>query len=117
MVNLRSTFRLIYSKIPLKKHVFLLVKKFWKPKDEIYKHLHFTSAFKVDISKKTSFKIHNGTYIENEIFWNGLFGKWEKQSMSLWVSLSKSSNTILDIGANNGIYALVAKSINWFGPL
>jgi FkbM family methyltransferase len=49
--------------------------------------------------------------IENEIFWNGLTGGWEKVSLALWIELCKSSDTIFDIGANTGVYSLIAKSV------
>ena len=39
-------------------------------------------------------------------------GGWEKKSMKLWVQLCKESKVILDIGANNGVYALTGWSIN-----
>ena len=49
--------------------------------------------------------------IENEIFWNGLTGGWEKASLALWIELCSSSDTIFDIGANTGIYSLIAKAV------
>ncbi|MES2799092.1 MAG: FkbM family methyltransferase [Bacteroidota bacterium] len=52
------------------------------------------------------------TTIENELFWNGLENGWEKVSMDIWKQLSVEANCILDIGANTGIYSLVAASIN-----
>ncbi|HLF45337.1 MAG TPA: FkbM family methyltransferase [Chitinophagaceae bacterium] len=50
--------------------------------------------------------------IENDIFWKGLTGGWEKISMQLWIQLSRKANIILDIGANTGLYALTAKLLN-----
>ena len=55
---------------------------------------------------------HPGQIEENEIFWNGLSKGWERKSLQLWQLLSKDSNTILDIGANTGIYGLVAQALN-----
>ena len=55
---------------------------------------------------------HYGNQIENEIFWRGLLGGWEKVSIGLWLKLCKNSNVIIDIGANTGVYALTAKTIN-----
>ena len=34
------------------------------------------------------------------------------EKISLWMQLAKNSNVIFDIGANTGLYGLVAKSIN-----
>ena len=55
--------------------------------------------------------IHFGTEIENDIFWKGLTGGWEKISMKLWMQLCRKAKVILDIGANTGIYALTAKAV------
>ena len=51
---------------------------------------------------------HFGLELENELFWAGLEGGWEKTSMSLWIKLVKASVVVLDIGANTGLNALVA---------
>ena len=59
-----------------------------------------------------SFEIYNSSIIENEIFWNGFGKTWEKESLKLWVNLSRISSIILDIGANNGIYAIASAAIN-----
>jgi len=53
-----------------------------------------------------------GDYSTHSIFWEGLDGGWDAQSIKLWSELSKYSNVIFDIGANIGLYALVAKTAN-----
>jgi FkbM family methyltransferase len=55
---------------------------------------------------------HYGTEIENDFFWKGLTGGWEKISMKCWMQLCRNANVIFDIGANTGVYSLVAKAIN-----
>ena len=59
------------------------------------------------------FKIYNPgiTTIENEIFWNGLEG-WESNTFKLWKELSLRSRFIVDIGANTGIFSLIAAASN-----
>lgn len=42
----------------------------------------------------------------------GLYGKWEKESLKIWAQLAKRSHTIVDIGANTGVYSLLAKNNN-----
>jgi FkbM family methyltransferase len=70
-------------------------------------------VFKVKVDDHTGFEInHHGYQIENEIFWKGLSGGWEKTSMAIWIALCKKSAVIFDIGANTGIYSLVAKTIH-----
>lgn len=67
----------------------------------------------MNINENESFKIrHYGFQVENELFWNGIYGGWEKYSLQLWSELCKGAGTIFDIGANTGVYALLAKTIN-----
>lgn len=78
----------------------------------IAKHMWFIGEFKVSIGKNIYFKmIHYGAQIENEFFWYG-FNKYESYSMKLWSELSKVSNTILDVGANTGLYSITSKALN-----
>lgn len=46
------------------------------------------------------------------IFWSGLTNGWEKESINLWIQLCKNATTIVDVGANTGIYSLIAKTLN-----
>jgi FkbM family methyltransferase len=108
-----SLLKKLYLNFPLKKELFLLIKNFWLPPESIYKHLYFKGKFKVNIDKsKEFFLYHNGLQIENEIFWNGIYNGWEKESMKLWIKLCETSNNIIDIGAHSGLYSLVAKAVN-----
>jgi FkbM family methyltransferase len=50
--------------------------------------------------------------IENETFWKGLFNTFENDTGWIWKQLCACSNTVFDIGANTGIYSMVAKTIN-----
>lgn len=102
----------IYKVIPFKKQIFQVLRLFHIP-HRIYQHLHFVGTINVKIDAQKKFKMHHYGYeIENELFWRGLFGGWEKISIKLWVELCKSSTVVLDIGANTGLYALVAKTLN-----
>ena len=110
---MKKIFKKIYSIFPFKKQIFTFLKIFWKPKESVYKHLYFRGVFKVPVGKSKSFKVnHFGLIIENEIFWNGLTGNWEKESLKLWIRLCERSDVVVDIGANTGIYSLVAKAVN-----
>jgi len=51
------------------------------------------------------------TPIEITVFWRGIFNGREGAEIKLWSELIKKADIVLDIGANNGIYALVA-SVN-----
>lgn len=109
---MKKFLKAVYSKIPYKKHLFLLLKVFSLPKS-IYQHLHFTGIFNIKNHQNSTFKMfHHGNSIENEVFWAGLYGNWEKDSLMLWSKLSETAGVIFDIGANTGIYSILAKSIN-----
>lgn len=109
---MKKLFKTIYNSIPLKREIFSLL-KFLNLPESIYKHLYFRGWFTVIIDKETKFKMfHLGVVEENQVFWKGLYNGWEKKSISLWKELVKNSNVIFDIGANTGLYGLVAKSIN-----
>jgi len=111
--EIKNFIKTIYKEIPFKKEVFSLLKKIGTPPESVYRHLYFNGLIKVNISNGQSFKImHYGHRLENEIFWKGLYGNWEKRSMQIWTALSKDAKVIFDIGANTGIYALVAKTVN-----
>src|SRR4030095_7251672 len=95
----------LYRVIPFKKQGFQFIKLFWIPPHSVYKHLHFTGVIKINADKTSSFKMqHYGTEIENDFFWKGLNGGWEKTSMHYWIQLSHKANVVLDIGANTGVY-------------
>lgn len=66
------------------------------------------------VNEESSFLMnHYGYRLENEIFWRGLYeGGGEEQPLRLWLKLCAEAATILDIGANIGIYSLVAKTVN-----
>lgn len=103
----------IYNVIPFKRNLFRIIKSVASLPPSIFKHLHFKGDIIVKVDKNHNFKIrHYGYQIENELFWQGLFGGWERDSMRLWVELCKRSNVIFDIGANTGVYTLVSKSVN-----
>lgn len=110
---MKKIFKIIYKNIPFKKEIYTVLRFFWTPKKSIYQHLHFNGPFNVKVDKTKSFKIqHFGYQIENEIFWGGLTNGWEKESIKLWINLCESSEYIIDIGANSGVYSLIAKAVN-----
>ena len=110
---MKKILKKVYGILPLKKQAFTLLKKFYTPSKNLYQHLHFVGNFKVKVNNEKSFKVkHYGYQVENEIFWNGLYKGWEKHSLMLWSRLCLESEVVFDIGANTGIYGLLAKTIN-----
>ncbi len=109
---MKKFFKILYSKIPCKKQFFVLIKKIGVPPHSVYQHLYFSGVIDVQIEEK-KFRIeHNGHTIENELFWTGINDCWEKNSLKIWADLAKSSRVIFDIGANTGVYSLIAKTVN-----
>jgi FkbM family methyltransferase len=92
----------------------------------ISRHLYFKGAFQISISDSIKLNLHSEGYIlENEMYWYGIEGGHEKESIKLWMSYIQSfkPNSIFDIGANTGIYGLIAQSlapdsiVTYFEPL
>ena len=110
---MKNIFKQLYKIIPFKPTIFKGLKSIYTPNENIYKHLHFKGRYNVKINPKASFKInHFGFKVENDIFWSGIFGNWEKDSLLLWSKLCAKSDVVFDIGANTGVYSLIAKSVN-----
>jgi FkbM family methyltransferase len=108
---MKQVLKNIYRNIPYKKNIFQALRGL-NPSRNLYQHLHFEDWIDVTVDEK-SFKIyHYGYQVENDIFWSGIRGNWEKQSLDLWIRLCKHSKTILDVGANTGVYSLVAGTVN-----
>jgi len=85
----------------------------WVPPHRIYQHLYFDDIIDVEIEPGVSIKLEcHGEFVENELFWRGFAGSWESKSLKLWTELAKSADYIVDIGANTGVYALIAKALN-----
>jgi len=96
-----------------RKKICLVIKKTNLPHNSFYKELKFEEKFKVKLSKNKSFYLMNyGGSTEIEIFWKGLFTTWENDAGWIWIQVCQFCDVILDIGANKGIYSLVAKTIN-----
>jgi len=74
--------------------------------------LAFEGPFTVQI-ETASFTMLNGygREIEAAIFWDG-GAAFESTTLRWWKELSKRSTYIFDIGANTGIYSMVAKALN-----
>jgi len=108
-----NTVEKAYHKIPFKKEIFSGLKKMNVVPENLQWYLRFKGEFDVAVSGSKGFKMNNpGYFIENNIFWNGIDNCWEKESLNVWQKIASNANTIFDIGANTGIYALLAKAVN-----
>lgn len=102
----------VYHRLPFKKELFSLIKLFYVPSEAVRQRLFFLGVFRVPCAEKEFLLRNYGYSFENTIFWTGLTGAYEGLSMSLWMKLCRDSETIVDIGANTGIFSLVARALN-----
>jgi FkbM family methyltransferase len=62
--------------------------------------------------KSPLMKWRNDSMMETQFYRYGLYGSWERHSLRVWAHLCPSAREILDIGANTGIYSLLARKNN-----
>lgn len=70
--------------------------------------------FEVELDDRTRrfvFEAHPGDSISKALFWYGLDG-YERQALRLVSRLASAASTFLDVGANSGIYTLLAAASN-----
>lgn len=77
-----------------------------------YQNLFFSGPFSFILEGKEVRMLHTSYQVENNLFWKGVDGDWEKTSLHIWIQAAKEARVILDIGANTGAYSLIAKSVN-----
>jgi FkbM family methyltransferase len=108
----RSLVRKLWKLVPFKLHILEPLRRSGILPERIYRHLHFQGVFKVRV-ENTSFSMNSyGHQIENEVFWSGIAGIWEPRSLQIWTRLCKTAAVIYDVGANTGIYAMVAQAVH-----
>ncbi len=107
---MKRALKSLYDALPFKQPLFRLLRVLPLP-ERFYRHLHFKGVIEVKVTDSERFRMkHHGYIIENELFWRGMKG-WEKVSLELWVRLCRRSLVIFDIGANTGVYALIAHAV------
>jgi len=109
---IKKVLKFLYKSVPGKQYIFTFLKSLVIPPHSIYRHLYFNGIISFRVNGK-KIKMHQKGYdVENTLFWEGVQGCWEKVSIDLWIKLCKDAGVILDVGANTGAYALIAKTIN-----
>lgn len=79
---------------------------------QLYQHLSFRGDFEVALPTGASFRMRSyGDQLENEWYWAGVRG-FEQECVLPWLSLARTAAVTLDIGANTGIYGLLACAAN-----
>ena len=111
--EVKTFLRRIWLHLPGKRSALRLLRSLVRLPERVWRHLYFSGPFDVHIDSNASFRMfHNGHVVENEIFWSGLFGAFEGQSLKAWCDLASQSYGIIDLGANSGVYSLVAEAVN-----
>lgn len=112
MSLITSALRTIYGFLPFKRSCCVLLRALWTPPERISRHLTFHGDFTVNVDETHAFRLrHFGYPVENGLFWRGIAGCWEPVSVGLWIRLCRNARVVLDIGANTGVYALIAASL------
>ncbi len=102
----------VYGMLPFKQPLFTWLRRHWKPNEYWAERLWFRGPFDVEVAPGRGFRMHShGQQLENLVFWHGLFGDWEPVSMRTWARACEGRGVVLDIGANTGLFALVAKTM------
>jgi FkbM family methyltransferase len=110
--RLRRGLKNLYKAIPAKQVLYRGLRRVWVPPESVSRYLSFRDVFTVKVGERSFRMNHYGFDIETSVFWRGLAGCWEGRSLTVWAKLCSRSHVIFDIGANTGIYALVAKTVN-----
>lgn len=93
---------------------FLLIKTIFKlNKDSRINRIPVNKQFKVYADDVYSFTFVNNGFdsIANSIYWSG-FKYYETETMPVFIRLIRNSKVFFDIGANTGLFSLVAESVN-----
>jgi FkbM family methyltransferase len=109
---MKELLRKFYRALPLKLPLFLWLRSRFTLNPALWTHLYFEGPFEVPLAGKVVKLENYNCSLETEIFWAGFEHGYEPLSQQIWIELCRRSNTILDVGANTGLYSLIAKSIN-----
>jgi FkbM family methyltransferase len=111
--GIRRFIKEVYAQVPLKRPLFELMRRTVRLPRRFTSHLGFRGPFTVRIDRSHQFRLeHWGYMLENDLFWNGFGNGYEGTSLQIWRRFSPHANVILDVGANTGVYALAARSVN-----
>jgi FkbM family methyltransferase len=103
-----------YALVPLKRPLCDALRRTVRLPGRLTSHLRFRGTFTVEIDPSHSFRLEHWGYmgVENDLFWNGFGNGYEGTSLQIWGRLARHAQVIVDVGANTGIYSLVARCLN-----
>lgn len=111
-LHLKDIARALYRYIPWKRNIFHLLRALYSPSAYLSQHLWFYGAFLVPMADTSFVMVNHNSKLETQLFWNGIDGYEEKESLRLWAGLCAEAEVVFDIGANTGLFSLIAQTRN-----
>ncbi|MCW2999729.1 MAG: noeI [Solirubrobacterales bacterium] len=75
-------------------------------------HLPYTGEFVTRCPDGGEFRMDSrGDLIESLVYWDGVFAH-DAECIAAWIELARSSRVVLDVGANTGLYSLIAGGVS-----
>jgi FkbM family methyltransferase len=96
----------------LRNSLYYLIKFLKIPNGKFRNDLKFYGKFKLNFNEVTFYMNSSGGGQENTIFWRGLKGSDEPETIAVIYKLRSLIDTFIDVGANTGIYSLFVKAIH-----
>lgn len=98
----------------LRPPIFFLFKRFFHPDDPVGQRWQFYGFFRIrPIGGRPVWLYNNSFKIETGLFWAGADRfEWEQTTRAIWSTLCPAADVVLDIGANTGVFAMLAQSYN-----
>lgn len=110
---LKSAIKAAWHAAPFQVPLVKALRRLGPVPERLYRHMHFQGEFDVDVAPGARFRIRSyATWVENDLFWAGYAGNWERTSLDIWRRLCPGAETVLDVGANTGVYSLAAAALN-----
>lgn len=79
--------------------------------ERIYRHVPYRGVVEVQVPGGGFFRLAaTGKAIENGLYWEGVYAH-EPASMAAWMQRAARAQSVLDIGANSGVFALAAAAV------
>ena len=101
----------IVSAVPFKP-AWCPVVRALRPPRQIWGRLPYQGDFSLRVDTRTLLRLHSpGIPTLNTLFWRGL-DSYEPETTRLWLYLSRGATSILDVGAQYGLFALLAAAVN-----
>jgi FkbM family methyltransferase len=95
----------------LKRALAKMLRRIYEPPASIKSLIAFRGRFRVKVEGKYFSLFYKDRWIERDLFWKGISG-YEKESVKIWINSLKEAKTVIDIGANSGLFSLLTKTLN-----